>query len=108
MKKFYNIPFTSLSDCSLIIDLILVGIFKSSSVTRAEVLEMYANRTFPQIFGIMEYKMWRAFPIIYINAVSVLLYSFGDQLIMMINFTLGNYFSIYNWEALALRKVLHL
>ncbi len=59
---------------------------------------------FPQVFEVFPFTIWRAVPVLYINSVSTLIYSFGDQLIIMISLALGNCFKILNEEIFSLRE----
>ncbi|XP_065216618.1 gustatory receptor for sugar taste 64e-like [Planococcus citri] len=58
---------------------------------------------FPQVFGVVSYSIWRALPIIYINTVSTLIYTFGDLIVFSISLALSNYFKIYNAQVFALK-----
>lgn len=81
---------------------LIIGMLTTSQHT-SKVLKRYSTRMFPQLFEIVRYTMWRAFPIMYVNSVSTLLYTFGDQLIIMISLALRNYFIMFNKDAFAVQ-----
>lgn len=81
---------------------ILIGLFTTSHRS-TKVLRIYVTQMFPQVFERLSYTTWRAVPILYINTVSTLIYSFADQLIIMISLALGKYFKIFNRGLLRLK-----
>ncbi|XKL60006.1 hypothetical protein PGB90_001022 [Kerria lacca] len=85
---------------------LLFGLLTTYQNSR-KILKIYSAKMFPQVFEVVPYTVWRAVPILYINFVSTLTYSFGDQLIIMISLALGNYFHLFNKEIFSIKgKVL--
>lgn len=80
---------------------LLYGLFGTTSSSK--ILKNYTSKMFPQVFEHVHYTTWRALPILYVNSVSTLIYSFSDQLIIMISLALGNYFELFNRKITSLR-----
>lgn len=81
---------------------LLFGLLTTYQNSR-KILKIYSAKMFPQVFEVVPYTVWRAVPILYINFVSTLTYSFGDQLIIMISLALGNYFHLFNKEIFSIK-----